>query len=506
MTIVFNQKILCLGSNKEITHHAVTDLANLSNSVNRGIIVDHNYDPIDFGFYHTTILDLPAGEILLLSKKFDKIIMLDQGREDWDHWKPLLSTYKLMQELERLGHDTQYRDNDNIKGFSTLHFLVTENESFCIYPWINFVEIDKKIHPCNRSKTVVTTADKIVNWQTDENFLKIRTAMLEGTKMPDMCNTCYKYEEKGVESYRQFETREWLAKLNINTIDDLMAIDRPYYYELRLSNKCNLMCRGCIPAYSHLIEQESKTFNITPLSSAKLNYSSTDIIDIAALTPKTRVYLSGGDPTVISQVIEFMQKCIDAKKTDFDFTLGINAAKLSAKFIDLCSHFTNMNFSVSIDGYGRINDYWRWGSDFDTVIQNTKILQSQGHTISINCVPGIYNVTNLHLLYEFLDRELPNCGIYLQMNFFGHQSAWNHPNSELVVESMQKCQQTQTYHTDGKSNKTMIDSLLAHYSSKPKFNQYLLRRFFEYNDQLDQARGSRLGDYIPELEECRKYI
>jgi hypothetical protein len=32
-----------------------------------------------------------------------------------------------------------------------------------------------------------------------------------------------------------------------------------------------------------------------------------------------------------------------------------------------------------------------------------------------------------------------------------------------------------------------------------------LKDFFDYNDQLDRARGTRLGDYIPELEAARKF-
>jgi hypothetical protein len=88
----------------------------------------------------------------------------------------------------------------------------------------------------------------------------------------------------------------------------------------------------------------------------------------------------------------------------------------------------------------------------------------------------------------------------------GFQSAYNHPNHDLVVESMAKCKQTRMYYTDGKSNKTAIDSLYDYYSKRPACDLVELKNFFLYNDQLDHARNSRLGDYIPELEECRKYI
>jgi hypothetical protein len=121
-------------------------------------------------------------------------------------------------------------------------------------------------------------------------------------------------------------------------------------------------------------------------------------------------------------------------------------------------------------------------------------------------VPGMYNVTNLHLLLEYLDIEFPHAGLYLQVNHFSFQSAFNHPNAEIVLESLERCKKTRSYYSDGRSAKTTIDSLFDHYSNNPKFNPNILRSFFEYNDKLDQARNVQLGDYIPELEECRKYI
>ena len=266
------------------------------------------------------------------------------------------------------------------------------------------------------------------------------------------------------------------------------------------------MCRSCKPEFSHLIDQEFKKFNIVFPEKQSFKYSSLDVIDISTLNPKVRVYLTGGEPTIMPEVLRFMRDCIDAGKTDFDFTLGTNAQKISPTFLKLANHFTNMNFSVSLDGYGKINDYWRHGSDWATVIANTKLLESHGHNISINTVPGVYNVTNLHLLFEFLDQEFPHTSVYLQINYFGPQTAYNHPFPDLVVKSMEQCRQTKMYHSDGKSNKTCIDSLYDHYSQNPKCDLKLLKSFFDYNDQLDHARGVKLEDFIPELSMARTLI
>jgi hypothetical protein len=112
----------------------------------------------------------------------------------------------------------------------------------------------------------------------------------------------------------------------------------------------------------------------------------------------------------------------------------------------------------------------------------------------------------MHYLFEFLDQEFPMTSIYMQINNLPWQSAYNHPLADLVVDSMEKCQRTSVYHSNGKSCKTSIDSILHHYSNDPVCDLQRLRDFFEFNDQLDRVRGTRLGDYIPELEMARRYV
>ena len=502
-----NEIILCLGNNSPDTDQKVTELAQKNNAVNNGLISLSNFVPKLPGYYHTSITDLPAGEIIKLAQKFNSIVLLDQSLSEWTHETVFKSTVALIVELDNLGLSTKYKSNKNIKSIFYWSELVTKNKSFCIHPWILMIEENGKNILCPRSSKPVTDLPlNKINWQTNNSYQQIRQSMLEGKVMSDRCSVCYNYERKGIESYRQFETKEWANRLQLNSVDDLKNIVNPYFYDIRLSNKCNLMCRSCNPSFSNLIDREAKKFNITYSSLQYSKYSGLDHIDIETLTPKTRVYLTGGEPTVMTEVYDWMQKCVDAGVVEFDFTLGTNGQKLNPRFLKLTQHFTNLNFSVSLDGYGIVNDYWRWGSKFDTIVKNMHTLKNQGHNININCVPGIYNVTNLHLLLEFLDREFPMTTIYMQINYRKEQSAFNHPNAELVIESMQKCKNTSVYYADGKSNKTAIDSLYNHYSNDPQCDLKSLKEFFDYNDKLDQARNVRLTDYIPELEECRKYL
>jgi sulfatase maturation enzyme AslB (radical SAM superfamily) len=332
--------------------------------------------------------------------------------------------------------------------------------------------------------------------------------MLQGEKIPDSCSVCYQYEKLGIESYRQFESKDWLNQLEISDFDQLEKINSPRYYEISWSNKCNIKCRGCVPSRSSAIETEFKRHNIAVPWKDDISdrYPPIEIVDIENLDLHSRVYITGGEPLIMSETVEFMRRCIAANRTDFELTMSTNGVKVPEEFLSLAKKFTNLNLSLSLDGYAKINDYWRSGSQWERVVQNMYTFREHGISITINTVPGIYNVTNLHLLFEWLDQEFPSSTVYLQINNLDIQSAYNHPDPAAVLDSMEKCKKTQIYWSDGKSCKTGIDSIYNHYKSNPECNIDHLRGFFQFNDQLDNVRGVQLKDYIPELEQYRYLI
>ena len=262
------------------------------------------------------------------------------------------------------------------------------------------------------------------------------------------------------------------------------------------------MCRTCDDVRSHLIEQEWKTIGI-PVQSITFNNTPFDKINFD--TAK-RIYVGGGEPTVMPEFYDFLRKCINNNFTDFELVIGTNGMKFSDTLLDLLDQFSDVCLSVSFDGYGCTNDYIRWGSNFDTIVNNSQRALARGNKISVQTVFSIYSITRMHEIYEFYDREFPESG--LLVNIAGGQNdifmPYHHPRPDLVVESMKKCQQTNIYYMNGRSVKSMVDLTLDYYAN-PNYqvNTKLLKKFFEHNDKLDAARGTKLGDYLPELEEGR---
>ena len=499
-------KVLVIGNNDEITDKITSKLAQENNSINQGIIDSVDYELTRPGYYHTSVADLSFGELIKLAKKFNKVVLSDQPIDQWSHHRIFLQSYKIIKELDSLGCITEYKNNKNVQNNLFVDKLFETNPSFCMFPWIALHPKNKNYYPCARFKNPIKKLEDITDFKTDSDLTSIRKKMLNGEQISG-CETCYNYENRGIESYRQFESKDWISQLKITSLNDLEKIQHPYYYEIFINNTCNLMCRSCTPAQSHLIAQEAVDNGIIasdyPVRQTK---ATTDIVDIDSLNNKSRVYLHGGEPTIIQEVYSFLEKCIAKDKTDFQLAFCTNGQKLNKKFMYLISHFPNTHFSFSIDGYDKINDYWRHGSEWNKIVENMKLVDSLGHKTSFNTVPGIYNVTNLHLLLEFADAEFPHSTFYMQINNRGSQDVYNHPDADLVCKSMERCMQTNIYYSDGKSNKTCIDSIYNHYKNNPQVDISRLKKFFEENDKLDKIRGIYLKDYIPELEACRKYI
>ena len=498
---MFEQKILCLGNNSIDTDQKVSALAKEDQTANHGLISNNSFIPAEIGYYHTTVADLKFGAIANLAQYFDTILLLDQPPDQWSHPILFSATIKLINDFRELGHRIEYQNLETTKHNDFFNQLLKTNKSFCIQPFIHLHSRGNGYtNLCERSLTPVAKLENL-DWQNDPAHQEIRNNMLAGKLNEPHCNYCYDIEKAGGNGARYHDTLEWVVKLNLKSLDDLKSIKSPKYYSVRPSNKCNIRCRSCVPRDSHLIEKEFKTIGIH-YETEFVNYPGFEIVDINNVE---RLLAAGGEPTVMPEFYEFLKKCIDNNKTNFEFCINTNAVKFSDKLLNLLDHFKNFKPSVSLDGVGKINDYIRWDSDFDQIVKNTHKLINRGHQVSFISVVSIYNITSLYKLLEFQDSEFPDSPVMLQFDSFRDdiQSPYNHPNIQLALASLEKCKKTNAYLNYSRGTKSIIDTLYKHYANDPTCDIEKLGKFFEFNDKLDQSRNSKLIDYIPELEEAR---
>ena len=500
---VSNKKILCLGNNSLATDQSATKLAIANQTINHGLVVDINFLPIDPGYYHTSIYDLDFGDLLILAEKFDEIVVLDLPIDTWSDDHALKKTIIIANKLE--SKKIVHWENKNLSNNPSKIFekLLEKNKSFCILPFIELLAQNGSTTLCCNSSIPIKKINQIHDWANDPHYKKIRNKMLSGELLPDHCAVCYNYEKLGTRSPRQQETLEWVNRLNILTIDDLYNITNPLYYEVRASNVCNLQCRMCIPEASNLIETEYKKIGLYQ-NETTFEYTNFNFVNLDYLQ---RFYVAGGEPSAQVEFYNFLEKCIEKNKTDFEFTINTNAVKYSDKLLNLLKHFTNLNINVSLEGYDKVNHYVRWPSEWTQITNNLQRLADNGHFISFTTVISIYNITNLSELFKFFDNYYPKSKVGAQLAIYKGDilSPFIFPESDKVLNNLSLITQLKCYRNNEKIS-SLIDSLIKHYENIDYIDREKLKNFFEFNDKLDHSRTIRLNDYIPELEECRKYV
>ena len=492
-----NKKILCLGNNSEDTDIRTRAIANSNLQEYHGLITE--IVPIVVGYYQTSIYDIEYGKLVELIKLFDEVIILDQPKAEWSHPDAFYNTVRIAKQAAEFVKVT-WLDHSYSGDITVFEELVKTNKSFCIFPFIELLVNNGSTTVCCRSSKPITKLSALTNFQTDPEYKKIRDSMLAGELLPEHCGTCYNYESNGMLSARQQETVEWANRLNLTSTDDLANITSPAYYEVRASNICNLQCRMCSPENSNLIEKEYKTIGIYE-NNTPIEYTDFKFVNFTNLK---KLYVAGGEPTAMSEFYEFLQTCIDQNNTSFEFLVNTNAVKFSKKLLNLFAQFSNLQFVVSIDGLDSVNHYIRWPSEWMNTINNVHDLKKQGHIVSFNTTVSIYNITNLYLLLQFFDIEFPKTLVHCSLaeSNDGILSPFLFPES---VNTLTDIINLNCYKNDPLL-KSFVDGLITQFSNTNSIDVARLTKFFEFNDKLDSSRNVQLIDYIPELDNCRKYI
>lgn len=312
---------------------------------------------------------------------------------------------------------------------------LNNSPTFCTIPFVSLVvNTDGAIRPCCMIKgqysqlkkadgTKYTIKDNLNDaWNSDE-MRRMRMAMINGEKL-EGCNVCYLQEASGRTSNREYANAEWTHKLTSREIENkidqaiLNAGEIDYsiaYLDLRLGNLCNLKCRMCSPfnssqiAKEHLdLEQRDPAYKVVWASTfGKFNprfndmqeWFDNDILwdQVIDMIPNLKkVYMTGGEPTLIENNFKFMQACIDKGRKDIVLFFNTNCTNVNKKFTNLISQFDRVNINASIDGVNEVNDYIRAPSKWSQISRNVETL-AQMPNVVLGVTPTVqtYNVFNL---------------------------------------------------------------------------------------------------------------
>ena len=221
-----------------------------------------------------------------------------------------------------------------------------------------------------------------------------RKMMMRG-EQPPSCLKCFKEEEAGHRSKRQWETDKWIKDIGIEEIlegynhetGDAPPIVR--YVDLRLGSKCQLACVMCSPHdSSNWIKEHKKIWpnlkNETlkgamswEKDSGKLDWSGgsynwhknnpTFFEELYDSIPYMKqLYFAGGEPLIHKEHYELLQKVIDEGFADqIELRYNSNGMEWEDNLFDLWSQFKQVIFHFSIDDVDDRLNFIRYPAKFD---------------------------------------------------------------------------------------------------------------------------------------------
>jgi sulfatase maturation enzyme AslB (radical SAM superfamily) len=260
---------------------------------------------------------------------------------------------------------------------------------------------------CNGSTMRVENAS-IDQARNSELMKEVRRDMIAG-KRSDHCTRCNKEDDSGFNSRRWVDLKRYWYEFDIddaidNTNED-GSIDTEYFplldIDLRLDNTCNLKCRMCGPTESHQWYTEwMKTTGFKGFKSYNTRvalemqdtravivgnnpYQWTERVDIADMmkndAPHLRIiYMSGGEPLIIEQQYELLQKYIDSGESkNIEVHYNTNFTSIPQRALDQWDHFKSVHIGGSIDAIGELNNYIRHPSKWEQIEKNIQKLDRE---------------------------------------------------------------------------------------------------------------------------------
>jgi MoaA/NifB/PqqE/SkfB family radical SAM enzyme len=410
-----------------------------------------------------------------------------------------------------------------------LNFL--KNESFCALAWMHIAAAPNgDIRPCCISTDTINKLDgtpfnlgydSLKDILNSDSYKDLRNNMIEGNPIQG-CKSCYTSEKNSNLSYRKHYNIKWAKLLNTKITNKIEIPETVEYFDLRFGNLCNLKCKSCSPENStqyekELIELKENDSNIEsfiriePISNIN-DWYNTDMFfkNIESQIENIQeLYITGGEPSIIEKNYEILEYIIKQNKAkDISLKLNSNMTNVQDRFLNIISQFKQVSFYASIDGFGSIQEYIRYPSNWEQIDKNFKKLISERRpNVSICVTPVIQNV-NLGYITELFDylenfnKEYNQSLVHiLPIILYGpEQLDLSYLPLEYKTQCWNKIQEWMTNNNKFQQRwfyDKMIELKNKCLTDTPYEN--VLNRFKEFTEIFDNHRGVSLKDVNPEL-------
>jgi len=195
------------------------------------------------------------------------------------------------------------------------------------------------------------------------------------------CDLCYNNEEKKTSSSRMF----------YNSYKNIEFKDLPTMLDLDFSNFCNLKCIMCNSTRSSEWAKDQGK-GISSISKKLID----DLFEISH--DVTEITIQGGEPSIMKEYEYYFELLNDnGIIKNINLQIITNATNVNNKFYSFLEKFKSVRLSVSIDAFGKANDYIRWPSHFDQIEKNLIKMSDLKSTIRVE----ILNSLNILSMFDY---------------------------------------------------------------------------------------------------------
>lgn len=298
-----------------------------------------------------------------------------------------------------------------------------------------------RVFPCCRYKTAEAVFkgdfESVIH---SDRWQQLRRLSVEGTPLPG-CEKCYHEEKIGRTSLRQ--------KFNQKYDTESVSVD---FLEIGFDNICNLTCDGCGPEFSTAWAKQ-----LDPSTTFKMSVANTSEITKVPDSVKKVLFL-GGEPLMTNRHRAFLERISFPESVEVTYNTN-GMFELDDRSIDVLSKFKSVEFIVSVDGIGALNDRVRSGSDWVTIQNSVTKFISLAYKITIHTTVHANNWHGLSDVYEWtVQHKLPwSMNVLTYPPHLDIRNLSDH-DQDLMHQMMQSLPEQEKLY------------LLGHLTSRPKKN------------------------------------
>lgn len=405
----------------------------------------------------------------------------------------------------------------------------------CPLPWMHFsVNTDTSLRVCCNTdhgghirdesgeplhlSDIASLSDAI----NRPSIKQLRQQMMKGER-PDFCKSCYRIEDAGGTSVRQFYLRSFGNELKAQlreTLDDGTAAGRISYIDMSLSNNCNLKCRMCNPYASYALKNDFDACNLPYFQGGaeRANAGWKDEerllrIFTESLETTNEILTTGGEPFLSKLHIKILESAVQSGASQhIVLRYHTNLTLVPPRLVELWASFKAIEVHASIEAFGELNEYIRYPSSWETTRRNfEKLIELKGRLplwIEVHTCFQAYGLLNIPELLAFLRNYQ---AVVPAMPYFIGLSNPAHLAAEVLPLELQNLARHQTWNyidthyrslcsgPFGEFNREKIDILLGHFSALKEQSPHW-DEFIRYTNAIDRLRGQSIERLISQIQ------